>query len=103
MLRSDLIQRLHYRFAQFNQKDVETSVSVLLDGIRDRLASGGRVEVRGFGCFFLNVRQARTGRNPKTGQSVSVPAKIAPHFRAGKALAEAVDTSTKTENETSTL
>jgi len=93
MTRSDLIKRINDRFPAFTNKDIETSISALIGGIRDTLSAGGRIEVRGFGSFSLNYRPPRTGRNPKTGESVAVPAKRAPHFRASKALAEAVDSS----------
>ena len=58
---------------------------------RSALARGGRIEIRGFGSFALNYRPPRTGRNPKSGEKVQVPAKYVPHFKAGKELRERVD------------
>ena len=72
-------------------KDVEYSVKVLVDTMTRALAKGQRIEIRGFGSFDLNERPARTGRNPKTGERVQVPAKKVPHFKPGKELCERVD------------
>ncbi|MCX7896644.1 MAG: integration host factor subunit beta [Rhodocyclaceae bacterium] len=91
MTRSELIARLAERFPQLVFKDAELSVKVLLDAIAGALAQGERVEIRGFGSFSLNFRPARQGRNPKTGEPVTVPAKYAPHFKAGKELRQRVD------------
>ena len=68
-------------------------VKEILDKIGETLAGGHRVEIRGFGTFSLNYRPPRTGRNPKTGAQVAVPAKYTPHFKAGKELRERVDVS----------
>ena len=67
------------------------AVQVILDAMSDTLAGGDRIEVRGFGSFALNHRPPRTGRNPKTGDAVSIPAKYVPHFRTGKELRVRVD------------
>ncbi len=75
---------MHYR-------DVELSVKGLLEQMSSALASGERIEVRGFGSFSLRYRPPRTGRNPKTGDTVSLPAKYVPHFKPGKELRERVD------------
>lgn len=91
MTRSELIARLAERFPQLVAKDAELSVKVLLDAIAEALAQGDRVEIRGFGSFSLSYRPARIGRNPKTGEQVTVPAKYAPHFKAGKELRQRVD------------
>ena len=91
MTRSDLIARLACRFPQLISQDAEVSVKILLDTIADALVRGGRVEIRGFGSFALNHRPGRTGRNPKSGETVRVPAKYVPHFKAGKELRERVD------------
>ncbi len=93
MTRSELITALVERFPQLQVKDVEISVKEILDQIGETLVAGNRVEVRGFGTFSLNYRPPRTGRNPKTGEQVSVPAKYTPHFKAGKDLRERVDAS----------
>ena len=91
MTRSDLISRLAERHPQLLAKDAELAVKVILDSMSSTLAQGGRIEIRGFGSFALNYRPARTGRNPKSGEKVQVPAKYVPHFKAGKDLRERVD------------
>lgn len=91
MTRSELIAQLAQRFPQLVQADAGMSVEVILEAIGDTLTRGHRVEIRGFGSFALNYRPPRIGRNPKTGEKVSVPAKWTPHFKAGKELRELVD------------
>ena len=91
MTRSDLIAKLAERYPQLLAKDAELAVKVILDTMAAALARGGRIEIRGFGSFALNYRPPRTGRNPKSGDKVQVPAKYVPHFKAGKELRERVD------------
>ena len=93
MTRAELIARLASRFPTLLARDSEIAVKVILDAIGDSLAHGGRVEIRGFGSFGLNFRPPRRGRNPKSGESVSVPAKYVPHFKAGKEMRECVEQS----------
>lgn len=93
MTRSELIIALANRFPQLVVKDIDISVKEILDKIAETLAAGHRVEIRGFGSFGLNYRPPRTGRNPKTGEKVAVPAKYTPHFKPGKDLRERVDVS----------
>jgi integration host factor subunit beta len=88
MNRSDLIQTLSIKFPELSSKDAEQAVRIILDGISFTLEKRGRVEIRGFGSFVINHRPPRTGRNPKTGVTVKVPAKVVPHFKAGKELRE---------------
>lgn len=95
MTRSDLIAALASRFRHLVEKDGEISVKVICNAISQSLANGDRVEIRGFGSFGLNYRPPRTGRNPKSGEKVKVPAKYVPHFKAGKKLRERVEASTK--------
>jgi len=90
MTRSELIARLAARFPKLSAKDAELAVKAILDGLSNALAKGERIEVRGFGGFARNYRSPRTGRNPKTGETVCVPA--IPHFAAGKELRERVET-----------
>ena len=92
MTRSELISALAIKFPQFTRADIEASVKIILDGISDRLGSGDRVEIRGFGSFGINVRPPRIGRNPKTGEGVAVPEKQAPHFKCGLELRERINT-----------
>ena len=97
MTKSELMARLAEVFAEkhsdsaLQAKDVEYSVKVLVDTMTRALAKGQRIEIRGFGSFDLSERPARTGRNPKTGERVQVPAKKVPHFKPGKELRERVD------------
>ena len=91
MIRSDLISRLAELHPQLQIKDAELAVKVIVDALSSMLSKGGRVEIRGFGSFGLNYRPPRQARNPKTGSKVQVPAKYAPHFKAGKELRERVN------------
>lgn len=88
MTRSDLIDALALRFDAIPHEDVALVVRTILDAMTQTLAHGQRVEVRGFGSFGLHYRAARTGRNPMTGETVPVPAKYVPAFKAGKELRE---------------
>lgn len=97
MTKSELIARLALRFPQLVTKDADLSVKMILDAMTDALAQGDRIEIRGFGSFSLNYRPPRTGRNPKSGVKVQVPAKYVPHFKAGKELRERVDQVAATE------
>ena len=93
MTRSDLVELLAERFGQLTQRDADAAVKTILDAMSDALVRGHRIEIRGFGSFALNYRPPRTGRNPKSGEKVSVPSKWVPHFKAGKELRERVDQS----------
>jgi len=94
MTRSDLVDELAARFAQLTQRDAEFAVKAILDAMNDALVRGHRIEIRGFGSFTINRRPPRMGRNPRSGESVSIPEKRVPHFKPGKALREAVDAGT---------
>ena len=91
MTRSDLVEALASRFSQLTHRDAEYAVKAILDAMGEALVKGHRIEIRGFGSFSLNYRPPRTGRNPKSGVKVQVPAKYVPHFKAGKELRERVD------------
>ena len=86
MLRSELIDRLHEDHPHLSHQDLERVVGVILEEITNALEKGERVELRGFGAFSVRRRDARKGRNPRTGESVSVPSKSVPFFKAGKEL-----------------
>lgn len=88
MTKSELIQRLAERNPHLYMRDVERIVDTIFDEITAALAKGDRVELRGFGAFSVKKREARTGRNPRTGASVKVNAKRMPFFKTGKALRE---------------
>ena len=93
MKRSDLISRLAELHPKLQIKDAELGVRVIIDAMSNTLSKGGRIEIRGFGSFALNYRPPRTGRNPKNGNRVKVPAKYVPHFKAGKELRQRVSAS----------
>ena len=86
MIRSELIQKIADDNPHLFQRDVERIVATIFDEITDALANGDRVELRGFGAFSVKRRDARVGRNPRTGESVSVEAKAVPFFKSGKLL-----------------
>jgi integration host factor subunit beta len=86
MIRSELIQKIADDNPHLFQRDVERIVATVFDEITDALANGDRVELRGFGAFSVKKRDARVGRNPRTGESVSVDAKAVPFFKTGKLL-----------------
>ena len=89
--RSDLIELLVKKQPHLEHRDVELAVKAVLERMGDAFENGERIEIRGFGSFSLHYRPARVGRNPKTGQSVSVEDKFSPHFKPGKELKERVD------------
>src|ERR1700693_3931463 len=91
LTKSELIVRLAARNPRLVARDADEAVKLILDMLGAALSQGGRIEIRGFGSFSLNYRPARMGRNPKSGERVSVPAKHVPHFKAGKELRERVD------------
>lgn len=86
MIRSELLQTLQDDNPELRTEEIEQVVEIFFDEIAQRLAEGGRVELRGFGAFSTREREARQGRNPRTGESVSVPAKKVPYFKAGKEI-----------------
>ncbi|MDG5497282.1 MULTISPECIES: integration host factor subunit beta [Azospirillaceae] len=92
MTKSELIQRLAERNPHLYQRDVEKIVTTIFDEITEALARGDRVELRGFGAFSVKKRDARTGRNPRTGESVDVDEKVIPFFKTGKQLRERLNT-----------
>ncbi len=88
MIRSELVQKLCRDFPDLTQREIETMVSAIFDSITEQLAKGGRVELRGFGAFSSRKRDARVGRNPRTGDAVDVDAKRVPYFKPGKEMRE---------------
>ena len=91
MTKSELILRLAEKNPHLYQRDVERIVSTVFEEISGALATGDRVELRGFGAFSVKNRDARTGRNPRTGEAIDIPASNQPKFKAGKALKESVN------------
>ena len=96
MLRSELIDSLHKENEHLTRNDVERVVAVILESVIQTLEQGARVELRGFGAFSTRRRDARAGRNPRTGGQVFVAEKHVPFFRAGKELKQRIDATRKT-------
>ena len=97
MTKSELIERIVAEQTQPSAKDVELAVKMILDHMAETLAEGERIEIRGFGSFSLHYREARLGRNPKTGEKVELEGKYVPHFKPGKELRERVNMSLQAE------
>jgi integration host factor subunit beta len=91
MTKSGLIEKVAERTPHISKKDTEVVVNTIFDAMTDALRRGERIEIRGFGSFQVKVREARDGRNPKTGEMVNIPAKRTPFFKVGKELKEMVD------------
>ncbi|MEM6410650.1 MAG: integration host factor subunit beta [Pseudomonadota bacterium] len=97
MLRSELVLKLAEEHPHLPQKRVEQAVDVIFEEISAALERGDRVELRGFGAFSVRQRDARRGRNPRTGETVDVPAKRVPFFKAGKELRMRINDGTDPE------
>jgi len=91
MTKRDLIEEVVRQYPRYSRRDAEVMVNAVFNSMADTLRSGERIEIRGFGSFIVKHRQAREGRNPKTGKVVSVPAKRVPFFKVGKELKLRVD------------
>ncbi len=91
MTKAELIDKITERKPNLTRKQVEVIVNTVLDSIKDALSREDKVEIRGFGSFRVRYRRAKEGRNPKTGETVSVPPKKVPFFKAGKEMREMVD------------
>ncbi len=89
--RSELIDRLYNRHHNLRLKDIDAAVKTMLEHMTETLITGERIEIRGFGSFSLRLRPARMGRNPMSGEPVSLPERYSPHFKPGKELREMVD------------
>ncbi len=91
MTKAELVDKISEKKPGLTRKQVEVVVNTVLEGIKDALSREDKVEIRGFGSFRVRHRRAKEGRNPKTGESVSVPPKKVPFFKAGKEMREMVD------------
>ncbi len=91
MTKSVLIEKIAEKVTGLTKKQTEVVVETVFDSIKEALANGGKVEIRGFGNFKLRSRKARRARNPKTGESVEVPPKKVPYFKVGKELREMIN------------
>jgi integration host factor subunit beta len=104
MTKSELIERIvtsqaHLSGSQLTSKDVELAVKTMIEQMSSTLASGNRIEIRGFGSFSLHYRAPRIGRNPKTGESVGLAGKYVPHFKPGKELRDRVNNALERERQ----
>ena len=91
MTKSELIEKIAEKVDGLSKKQTEVVVETIFESIKESLAKGGKVEIRGFGNFRLRSRNARKARNPKTGEAVDVPPKKVPYFKVGKELREMVN------------
>ncbi len=93
MTKSELIERVANRQPEMQLKDIDVAIRNIIENMSKALSNGSRVEVRGFGSFSIRYRKPRVGRNPKTGDSVSLNGKYVPHFKAGKELRDRINAS----------
>jgi integration host factor subunit beta len=93
MIKSELVQKIAEHYPELYQRDAENVVNAILEEIGNALSRGDRVEIRGFGAFSTKQRDARVGRNPRTGVHVPVEEKMVPVFRAGKEMRERINRS----------
>jgi len=91
MTKAQLIEKVSEQLKGYTKRQAEIIINAIFDSIKSSLANGDKIEIRGFGSFRLRKRKNREGRNPKTGELVSVSAKNVPFFKAGKELKELVD------------
>lgn len=91
MNKSDLIEKVVLKLGSLSHRDVEVIVNQVFDSMTSSLASGDRIEIRGFGSFEIRTRKPRMARNPKTGDTVDVGTRKVPFFKVGKELKERVD------------
>ncbi|MBW2713635.1 MAG: integration host factor subunit beta [Deltaproteobacteria bacterium] len=96
--KSGLIEKVAGRTPHISKKDTDVVVTTIFDSMTEDLKEGRRIEIRGFGSFQVKLREAREGRNPKTGEEVHIPDKRTPFFKVGKELKEMVDSSFAAEN-----
>ena len=97
MTKSGLIEAIAERTPHISKKDTEIVVNTIFDSMAQALSQGERIEIRGFGSFQVKRREAREGRNPKTGEPVHISAKRTPFFKVGKELKERIDTAWREE------
>jgi integration host factor beta subunit len=91
MTKSVLIEKVSEKISSLTRKQTEIVVETVFESIKESLVKGEKIEIRGFGNFKLKNRKPRKARNPKTGEKVDVPEKKVLHFKAGKALKEAIN------------
>ena len=91
MVKSELVRTLNEKLPELQVKDVELALNCILGQMADALVQGNRIEIRGFGSFELHCRPPRIARNPKTGEAINLPAKVALHFKPGKEMRDRVN------------
>ena len=91
MLKSELVRALNEKLPELQVKDVELALNCILRQLADAIVQGERIEIRGFGSFNLHHRPPRIARNPKTGEAINLPAKVAIHFKPGKEMRDRVN------------
>ena len=91
MVKSELVRAIHEKLSELQLNQVEAAINCMLNQMADALVEGERIEIRGFGSFDLHHRPARIARNPRTGESVDLPAKVKVHFNPGKEMRDRVD------------
>lgn len=91
LTKSELINRIFVRLSSLTSREADVAVNEILRTTVSALSRGVRVEIRGFGSFSVKHREARKGRNPRTGEAVQVPAKFVPYFRAGKEIRDSLN------------
>lgn len=91
MTKSVLVEKVTERVEGLTKKQVETIINTIFDGMKDALSRGEKIEIRGFGNFRVKQRNAKTARNPRTGEKVEVPAKKVLHFKLGKPFHDALN------------
>ena len=90
MIKSELVRALNEKLPELQVKDVELALNCILRQLADAIVQGERIEIRGFGSFNLHHRPPRVARNPKTGEAINLPAKVAVHFKPGKEMRDRV-------------
>lgn len=93
MLKSELVRAINEKFPDLQEGDVELAMNCILGQMADALVQGNRIEIRGFGSFELRQRPPRTARNPKTGETFKLAAKVSSHFKPGKEMRDRVNAS----------
>ena len=91
MIKSELVHALNEKLPELQVKDVELALNCILRQMADAIVQGERIEIRGFGSFNLHHRPPRVARNPKTGEAINLPAKVALHFKPGKEMRDRVN------------
>jgi integration host factor subunit beta len=91
VIKSELVRALNKKLPELQVKDVELALNCILGQLADAIVQGERIEIRGFGSFNLHHRPPRVARNPKTGEAINLPAKLALHFKPGKEMRDRVN------------